>query len=697
MFVLGHDQAFELRFGQIAQRGGQALLAHHRERARVEAVAHAGRQRQHAARHRRQAVDLAAHQVGHVVGRAGRGDALDLAAPARVLGVEGDQAVAVQRHQELRREKRIARGLGQQQLGQRRGVVGLHMQRVGGELRQCRQRERRQVEALDRQPRVLQRGHGGEQGVAGLDLVVAISTHQQQVAQRRARQHRFEQLQRRAVGPLQVVEKEHQRLLGAGLAGDEILERQAQPVVGLGRRQRRRRRQRLHHAEQRRQLGDQRGDGRDVVAERARQPLAPPPQLRRRLGQQALHELAQRLRQRAVRRVAGELLELAADEQTLRARGRLVQLADQRRLADAGIAGHEQQTRSALARALERRAQQRTFGVAPVQTPRHRELLGHVARADLERQHAAMAAPLLAAAQQIALQRLLALIALLRRLGQQLHHDLRQRQRQRRVELGRRLRHFGHVSVHQRQRVGAVERQAAAQQFVEQHAERVEIAAVVAAVADAPAVLRCGIGQAAAVQARRQRRGGLGSAARGVAEIGQADAPRGAFDQHRLRTQAAVHDAAAVQLGQHRGELDGVVEHPAEWRRALAHRRGQGLGAVVVEHERIGEQRLRLGDAVERQVAQQLELTPQQRDVGSQRCCLQRALQQHAGAVAFSPRAAEHESLVASEFVLFVRMRCPEPRARHSWTRGSSCSFGTAVEPKTIGLSRIGRKRPAPM
>ena len=69
--------------------------------------------------------------------------------------------------------------------------------------------------------------------MAGLDLGVAVRAEQQRAARLRRPDEVLEQLERRAVGPVQVVEHEHQRRLRADLAeqrGDGVEEAQAAAV-----------------------------------------------------------------------------------------------------------------------------------------------------------------------------------------------------------------------------------------------------------------------------------------------------------------------------------------------------------------------------------------------------------------------------------------------------------------------------------
>ncbi len=71
------------------------------------------------------------------------------------------------------------------------------------------------------------------------------------------------------------------------------------------------------------------------------------------LREQLLHEILQRRDERAERHVLLQLVELAGDEVAALARDRLIDLLHERRLADAGLAGHHHRLDAAARDALE--------------------------------------------------------------------------------------------------------------------------------------------------------------------------------------------------------------------------------------------------------------------------------------------------------------------------------------------------------
>ena len=82
----------------------------------------------------RQVMQLAHDQLDDVVGESLRADAGEIPAPGARVAVERDQPLPVQRGQELDDEEGVAGGLLAHQAGERRGLRGRAVERVGDEL-----------------------------------------------------------------------------------------------------------------------------------------------------------------------------------------------------------------------------------------------------------------------------------------------------------------------------------------------------------------------------------------------------------------------------------------------------------------------------------------------------------------------------------------------------------------------------------
>ena len=168
-----------------------------------------------------------------------------------------------------------------------------------------------------------------------------------------------------------------------------------------------------------------------VRAQRLQQRAAPAAQLRLALAEQLPDEALERLRQRRIGDVALVLVELAGGEEAARRHQHLVQLVDDRGLADAGIARHQHQLRSRRWRRPDRtlRAARRSRRSRPY------SFSGISSRSDASCAPSGngsmrpLRLPCRQAAPKIGLDAGGGLVALLGGLGEQLHDDGRDRRR----------------------------------------------------------------------------------------------------------------------------------------------------------------------------------------------------------------------------------------------------------------------------
>ena len=240
------------------------------------------------------------------------------------------------------RAGRAARG-GQQLLGEERvalaaGVQPRDQSGIGGVAEDARDlrrelggREGLELDALHPFAALLL-GHERPQRVAAVQLVAAVGADEQHALVAHAAQQRREELERRAVGPMQVLDREQD-----GRVGRQAVEQPAQHaeqpglgerVAGRGRIALRRRRAPLGHEP--RQLAARRADQR---LEGLRRELAFEPSQRRgdgRIGQLAGAEGGALAAQHARPAIGGAPLELAQQPR----------LADARLAADEGRARH---------------------------------------------------------------------------------------------------------------------------------------------------------------------------------------------------------------------------------------------------------------------------------------------------------------------------------------------------------------------
>ena len=238
--------------------------------------------------------------------------------------------------QEAAHEERVAAGLPLDRLGERRGLLRLDPERLAEERDDRRLLEGSELERRQRGPRGPDASRRWPHDDA-IDVAGAVGPDDQHRAQFRLRGDRDEQLQRRGVGPLQVLEEQHERRSRLDQRPHERDEEALKPVLGLhrtdlddGRRL----------ADELLQLGDALGedapirrDCRSHALTQRRDPVC-------RRVQRLPDEPTDRVEKRSVGNVALEEIALALEPPAVRA-GKLPDLVDERRLPDARGPGDE--------------------------------------------------------------------------------------------------------------------------------------------------------------------------------------------------------------------------------------------------------------------------------------------------------------------------------------------------------------------
>src|SRR5712671_8005535 len=161
----------------------------------------------------------------------------------------------------------------------------------------------------------------------------------------RMRNQMFEEIERCCIYPLQIIEKQRERMLRLGEHAEEPPEHQLEAVLGISRRQ-------LWNGrlfpDDDLQLRDEADDQLAVRLDRLRQGTTPPVHLGFALDQNLMRQRLEGLCQGRVRDIARILVELARSEKPTWRNKDLVQFVYHRRLADPGISGHEQEFRRAV-------------------------------------------------------------------------------------------------------------------------------------------------------------------------------------------------------------------------------------------------------------------------------------------------------------------------------------------------------------
>ena len=190
------------------------------------AVAQAGKLPQRQLGRIGQAAQLAEHKIHDVVRVAFGVDAVEVPVPLRIVMIKGEQTFLGERRHELNDEERIASRLLVHQLGQFGGMFDFAAQRIRNELAHVFSGKRLKPDLR------YERACGADcvksvrQRVRGSDLVVAIGADHQQVLQIRPGQQILQEVERRRVDPLQVVEEERQWMLRPGEHADKSAKHQ---------------------------------------------------------------------------------------------------------------------------------------------------------------------------------------------------------------------------------------------------------------------------------------------------------------------------------------------------------------------------------------------------------------------------------------------------------------------------------------
>src|ERR1700692_215315 len=349
----------------------------------------------------RQAGQSSDHEVHHVVGVPLSVNAIELPAPARRVMIEAEQPLVGQRDKELDREERIAAGLLLDQLSQWPCAPRFAVQRIGDEPAHIVELEGCQHYLAHPHIGIADRSESPQKSVGGSDLVVPVRPDQKQVLNLRMRDQVLDEIERRGIQPLQIVEEQRERMFLAREHAQEAPENHLEAVLRVLWWQIWNRRLFPDHEIQ---LGNEVDDELSIRAQRLVEGVPPPAKLGLALGEERADKALECLAQGRVRDVALVLVELARREQATRRYERLVQLVHHRGLADAGISGHQHELQGAVRHdPVEGSEQRLDLALPAIELLRNQQPVRYVVSAEQERLHTAMRLPLRQAAPQIGL------------------------------------------------------------------------------------------------------------------------------------------------------------------------------------------------------------------------------------------------------------------------------------------------------
>ncbi len=310
------------------------------------------------------------------------------------------------------------------------------------------------------------------EGVLRTDLVVPIGADDQEMPDLPVRDDVLEELERRRVEPLQVVEEDRERMLPGGERAEQPAEHQLESILRFLRRKLRDRRL---LADDELDLRNHARDQLAVGSERGSDGITPSTELVVSLAQDAADDALQRLRERRIGNFTLGLVGLPAREKA--AGQRLLQLLHQRRLADARRSGHERELRSRVRReSCERRAKALDVALPPVQPLRHREAVARVLRGEREGIDAAGRLELGETPAQVRFHSRGGLVTLFGSLGEQLQNDRLDDGGDAGRALSGRRRRPGDLKVNPLHRLRGGKGELAGEHLVERHAEGIKVA-----------------------------------------------------------------------------------------------------------------------------------------------------------------------------------------------------------------------------
>ena len=239
---------------------------------------------------------------------------------------------------ELVDEKRVAAGFLVNQAGEGLDVSGRTGYRVGNHRLYIRVGQIADLYGLGVDTCLAHFGQRNHERMGWADLVVPIRANAQQISLGLVPHQHFQQVDRCGVRPLQVIDKQRERMFAGSDGGYELAKSVVEPVLGFGAANFR---DVGLVADNVRQVGDDIGQHPAFAAHRplndATQFLNP----LRCLGQQQVHVVPKRLKNGEIGHASLELIELTLDEVPAASGNRFVDFVDQRGLPSTGVTGDE--------------------------------------------------------------------------------------------------------------------------------------------------------------------------------------------------------------------------------------------------------------------------------------------------------------------------------------------------------------------
>src|SRR5215472_154613 len=303
-------------------------------------IAETGHLLQRQLRFGRQAGQLRHQEVHHIIGVTLGMNAVEIAVPARSIMVKDEHFFVGERRNELNDEKRIATRLLVHQLWERRSDFRRTANSVRNQLPEMLSAERPKRDLLYSSAGGFDRVELAHEWMRRSDFVVAIGADEKKIAKLGPAQQVFQQVERRRVEPLQVIEEERQGMFRPSEDADKLPKYQLEaPLCVLWCKLRNRRWLSDNELHFRNEIHNQSR----VRSQRFAQRVAPGREVGFAFAEQRPGQALKGLCQSRVGNVAFVLIKLAGSEEAARWYQYRLQLIDDRGLADPGIARDQDQ------------------------------------------------------------------------------------------------------------------------------------------------------------------------------------------------------------------------------------------------------------------------------------------------------------------------------------------------------------------
>src|SRR5215471_3611003 len=271
-------------------------------------IAETGHLLQRQLRFGRQAGQLRDQEVHHIIGVTLGMNALEIPGPARSIVIKGEHSFVGERRNELNGEERIATRLLVHQSRERRAAFRLAAKGVRNQLPEMLWAERPKRDLLYPSAGGLDRVELAHERMGCRDFVVTAGADEEKIAKFGPAEQVFQQVERRRIEPLQVIEEERQRMFRPREDTDELPKYQLEaPLRVLWRKLRDRRRLSDDELHFRNEIANQSSIRPQCLLQR----VAPPREVPFALAEQRPYQVLKGLCQRGIGDVAFVSVELA--------------------------------------------------------------------------------------------------------------------------------------------------------------------------------------------------------------------------------------------------------------------------------------------------------------------------------------------------------------------------------------------------